>query len=43
MSKTVAFLLSANPYLEFPSLIARATQATYALLPPPEATGADAA
>ena len=35
LSKTVAFLLSAKPYLELLSMIAGASKAIYALLPAP--------
>lgn len=37
LTKTVAFLLSAKPYLELLSLIAGANRAVYALLPAPNA------
>jgi len=37
LTKTVAFLLSAKPYLELLALIAGASKAVYALLPAPEA------
>lgn len=36
LTKTVEFLLSAKPYLELLALIAGASKAVYALLPPPE-------
>jgi hypothetical protein len=37
LTKTVAFLLSAKPYLDLLSLIAGASKAVYALLPSPDA------
>ncbi|PIW27174.1 MAG: hypothetical protein COW30_11245 [Rhodospirillales bacterium CG15_BIG_FIL_POST_REV_8_21_14_020_66_15] len=37
LTKTVAFLLSAKPYLELLSLIAGASKAVYAMLPAPQA------
>jgi len=43
LSKTVAFLLSAKPYLELLGLIASATQAVHALLPPPDESDDEAA